>query len=116
MVLHRFYTCLPKSSKVRGLGSNTSTYGNLELCNFQISSARRSAPITETQVESVPEPNEIDKVIEEVVDPTRQINLEMDGDDVQQLMGFHNQELTIDALLEMHKQEQDIEELNTRFN
>ncbi|GFW83333.1 uncharacterized protein TNCV_2544311 [Trichonephila clavipes] len=34
----------------------------------------------------------------------RQINLEKDNDDVQQMMDSHNQELTIDELIEMHEQ------------
>ncbi|GFX29144.1 hypothetical protein TNCV_3216791 [Trichonephila clavipes] len=47
---------------------------------------------------------------QEVVDLTKQINLEVNSDDVQELLDFHNQELTIDKLIEMHEQEQDIEE------
>ncbi|GFW72438.1 hypothetical protein TNCV_3796661 [Trichonephila clavipes] len=34
-----------------------------------------------------------------------QINLEVDSDDVQELLEFHNQQLTIDELIEMHEQE-----------
>ncbi|GFV37348.1 hypothetical protein TNCV_1757861 [Trichonephila clavipes] len=34
---------------------------------------------------------------------------QVDSDDVQELLDFHNQELTIDKLIEMHGQEQDIE-------
>ncbi|GFV48947.1 hypothetical protein TNCV_1093471 [Trichonephila clavipes] len=41
----------------------------------------------------------------------RQINSEVDSDDVQELPDSHNQELTMDELREMHGQEQDIEEL-----
>ncbi|GFW85681.1 hypothetical protein TNCV_853311 [Trichonephila clavipes] len=52
---------------------------------------------------------EIFNVTEEVVDLAKQINLEMDSDDVEELLDFHNPELTIDELMEM--QEQDIEEL-----
>ncbi|GFW44459.1 hypothetical protein TNCV_1748881 [Trichonephila clavipes] len=33
---------------------------------------------------------EIDNVIEEVVDISRQIHLEVDNDDVQELLDFHN--------------------------
>ncbi|GFV66301.1 hypothetical protein TNCV_2737151 [Trichonephila clavipes] len=40
-----------------------------------------------------------------------QINLEVDSDDVAELL--QNQELTIDELIEMHKQEQEIEELES---
>ncbi|XP_023218164.1 uncharacterized protein LOC111620476 [Centruroides sculpturatus] len=47
------------------------------------------------------EPDEIGDVIEEVVDLARQINLEVDSDDVQELLDSHNQELTIDELIEM---------------
>ncbi|XP_023232690.1 tigger transposable element-derived protein 1-like [Centruroides sculpturatus] len=63
--------------------------------------------------ESVPEPDEIGNVIEEVVDLARQINLEVDSDDVRELLDSHNQELTIDELIEMCEQEQDIEELDS---
>ncbi|GFX10070.1 peptidase S1 domain-containing protein [Trichonephila clavipes] len=38
------------------------------------------------------------------------MNLEVDSDNVQKLLDSHNQELTIDELIELHKQEQDIEE------
>ncbi|GFV55184.1 hypothetical protein TNCV_1382051 [Trichonephila clavipes] len=48
--------------------------------------------------------------IEEVVDLSRQINLEVDSDDVQKLLDSHNQELAMDELIEMH--EQDIESLD----
>ncbi|GFV87986.1 hypothetical protein TNCV_3241361 [Trichonephila clavipes] len=44
-------------------------------------------------------------VIEEVVNLSKQINLEVDSDDVQELLDTHNQELTMD--------EQDIEELES---
>ncbi|GFW26588.1 hypothetical protein TNCV_1165221 [Trichonephila clavipes] len=62
-------------------------------------------------VKSVIEPNEIGNMIEIVADFTKQINLEMDGDDVQELLDSHNQEFTIDELIEMPEQEQAIEEL-----
>ncbi|GFX68528.1 hypothetical protein TNCV_2432351 [Trichonephila clavipes] len=65
--------------------------------------------IAETQAESVPEPDEISNLTEEVVDIARQINLEVDIDDVQELLDSHYQELTIDEPIEM--QEQDIEKL-----
>ncbi|GFT30455.1 hypothetical protein TNCV_2377431 [Trichonephila clavipes] len=42
-------------------------------------------PITETQAESEPK---IGNGIEEIVDLSRQINLERDSDDVQELLGF----------------------------
>ncbi|GFW39057.1 uncharacterized protein TNCV_1830491 [Trichonephila clavipes] len=66
--------------------------------------------ITESQAESVPEPDEIGNVIEEVVDLAKKINLAVDGDDVQGLLHSHNQELTMDELIERHEQEQDNEE------
>ncbi|GFU42563.1 hypothetical protein TNCV_4556761 [Trichonephila clavipes] len=40
--------------------------------------------------------DEIGNVIEEVVDLARQINLEIDCDDIQELLDSHNQGLTID--------------------
>ncbi|GFU10072.1 hypothetical protein TNCV_557801 [Trichonephila clavipes] len=41
----------------------------------------------------------------------RQINLEVDNDDVQELLDSHNQELTVNELIEMHEQQQGIEGL-----
>ncbi|GFX94877.1 hypothetical protein TNCV_2379501 [Trichonephila clavipes] len=55
--------------------------------------------------------DEIGNVIEEVVDIARPVNLEVDTDDVQ-LLDSHNQELTIDELIEMHEQD-NIEELES---
>ncbi|GFV68531.1 hypothetical protein TNCV_3129871 [Trichonephila clavipes] len=49
--------------------------------------------------------------IKEVVGLARQINLEVDDDDVQELLDSHDQELKMDELIEMREQEQDIEEL-----
>ncbi|GFX44250.1 hypothetical protein TNCV_4376381 [Trichonephila clavipes] len=49
---------------------------------------------TRYQAESVPELEEIRNLIEEVVDFARQINLEVDSDDVQELLDSHNQKLT----------------------
>ncbi|GFU66655.1 hypothetical protein TNCV_3111391 [Trichonephila clavipes] len=43
----------------------------------------------------------------------RQINLEVDCDDGQELLNFHNQELTNDKLIDIHWQEQDIEKLES---
>ncbi|GFW39015.1 hypothetical protein TNCV_1830071 [Trichonephila clavipes] len=48
---------------------------------------------------------------EEIVDLARQINSQVDSDGVQELEDYHNQELTMDELIEMH--EQDIEELES---
>ncbi|GFV95072.1 transposase [Trichonephila clavipes] len=42
-----------------------------------------------------------------------QISLEVDNDDVQELLDFHNKELKIDEFIEMHEQEQNIEELES---
>ncbi|GFW41918.1 hypothetical protein TNCV_6271 [Trichonephila clavipes] len=66
--------------------------------------------LRESRTESVPEPDKMGNLIEDVVDLAKQINLEMDCDDIQELLDSHNQ-VTIDELLEMHEQEQDIEEL-----
>ncbi|GFS47169.1 hypothetical protein TNCV_2053401 [Trichonephila clavipes] len=52
-------------------------------------------PITETQAESVSKPDEIGNMIEEVVNPARHINLEVDSDDAQEMLDSNNQELTI---------------------
>ncbi|GFS83893.1 hypothetical protein TNCV_2363311 [Trichonephila clavipes] len=59
-------------------------------------------------VESVPDHEEIGNLIEEVVDFSKKINLEKDRD-IQELLDSHNQELTIDDLIER----QDIEELES---
>ncbi|GFW80358.1 hypothetical protein TNCV_2944901 [Trichonephila clavipes] len=42
-----------------------------------------------------------------------QINLEVDCDDIQELLDYHNQELTIDELIEIHQQVQGITELES---
>ncbi|GFW94328.1 hypothetical protein TNCV_1432631 [Trichonephila clavipes] len=101
----------------------TPTYANLKLRDFQLSSIRLLfkryttrcvlLSTTETRAESVPEPDETGKVIEEVVNLSRQINLEADSDDAQELLDFHNQELTMNELLERHEQEQNIDELES---
>ncbi|GFX16069.1 uncharacterized protein TNCV_4703271 [Trichonephila clavipes] len=89
-------------------------YSNLALRDFQISSINLFLfLITETQAVLVPEPDEIGNVIQEIVDLARQINLEVNSDDVQELLDSHNQELTMDELIEMH--EQDIEELKSLY-
>ncbi|GFV06008.1 hypothetical protein TNCV_3142991 [Trichonephila clavipes] len=61
------------------------------------------------KAKSVPEPDEIGNVIEGV-DLVMQLNLEVDRGDIQELLDSHNQELTIDELLEMPQPEQNIEE------
>ncbi|GFV80953.1 transposable element Tc3 transposase [Trichonephila clavipes] len=62
---------------------------------------------------SVRESDVIRKVIEEVVDLARQINLEVDSDNVRELLHSHNQDSAMDELIEMHEQEQDFEELES---
>ncbi|GFW69370.1 transposable element Tc3 transposase [Trichonephila clavipes] len=62
---------------------------------------------------SMPRRFEIDNVSEEVDDIARQKNLEVDSHDVQKLLNSHNHKLTMDELIEMHEQEQDIEELQS---
>ncbi|GFX93822.1 hypothetical protein TNCV_1589981 [Trichonephila clavipes] len=42
------------------------------------------------------------------------MNLKLDSDDVQELLDFQNQELTMEELMEMH--EQDIKGVNTQVN
>ncbi|GFV38470.1 hypothetical protein TNCV_4393511 [Trichonephila clavipes] len=54
--------------------------------------------------------DEIGNVIGKSVDLGRQINLEVDNDDAQKLLDSHKQELTINELLEMHEQQQGIED------
>ncbi|GFT04990.1 transposon Ty3-I Gag-Pol polyprotein [Trichonephila clavipes] len=60
-------------------------------------------------VASLRESDEIDNLIKEVVDLVRQINLEVDSDEVQELLDSPNKELTIDEFVEKH--EQDVKEL-----
>ncbi|GFU27576.1 hypothetical protein TNCV_282951 [Trichonephila clavipes] len=67
--------------------------------------------ILEAYVEAIPERDEILNVIEEVADFARQINLELDNDDVQELPDSNNQERTVDELIVMH--EKYIEELES---
>ncbi|GFY32703.1 hypothetical protein TNCV_4638091 [Trichonephila clavipes] len=55
--------------------------------------------------------DDIGNLFEEVVNFAKQINLEVDSDDIQQLLDSHNKELTMDELIEMHEQAQDSEEL-----
>ncbi|GFT88481.1 hypothetical protein TNCV_262691 [Trichonephila clavipes] len=90
--------------------SNTSTYANSVLRDFQISSICLFPPHHSSLAESLPETDEIGNLIEEVIDVARQINLEVDRDDIKELLDSHNQELTIE-LIEMYEQEQDVEEL-----
>ena len=40
----------------------------------------------ETQEETISDPEQIDSIIEEVVDIAKQLNLEVDNDDVQKLL------------------------------
>ncbi|GFW04153.1 uncharacterized protein TNCV_2669181 [Trichonephila clavipes] len=68
-------------------------------------------PISSEDRVKVPEPNEIGNVIEEVVRLVGQINLKVDSDDVQELLDFHKQELTVNEIVEMH--EQDIKEIES---
>ncbi|GFX29218.1 hypothetical protein TNCV_3217521 [Trichonephila clavipes] len=56
-------------------------------------------------------PDEIGNLIEEVVDLARQINSDVESDDVQEVLDSPNPGLTIDELIGMHEYKQDIEEL-----
>ncbi|CAH0719439.1 unnamed protein product, partial [Brenthis ino] len=67
----------------------------------------------ETEGESPSDPEQIDDIIEEVIDIAKQLNLEVDVDDVQELLDSHNQELTIDELIEMREHDQDIEQTDS---
>ncbi|GFX17213.1 hypothetical protein TNCV_2857361 [Trichonephila clavipes] len=51
--------------------------------------------------------------IAEVVELATQMHLEVDSDDVQELLYSHNQKLTIDELIEIHEQEQNVEKLES---
>ncbi|GFX27957.1 hypothetical protein TNCV_773421 [Trichonephila clavipes] len=69
------------------------------------------------QTKLVSEPEEIGNVIEEVGDLARQINFEVDSDDIQELQDSRNPELTMDELVETHEQEQEMRNfsLKTHF-
>lgn len=64
----------------------------------------------EIPTQLVPEFDKIDKVVVEVVDLARQINLEVDSGDIQELLDLLNQALTVDEIIEMREQDQDVEE------
>ncbi|GFX51136.1 hypothetical protein TNCV_2734871 [Trichonephila clavipes] len=76
--------------------SNKSTYANNDLRDFQISSIRLLFEETNGQI------GKNGNLIEEFTDFPRQINLEVNSDDIQELLSFHNQKLTIDELIEVH--------------
>ncbi|GFV30653.1 hypothetical protein TNCV_1777061 [Trichonephila clavipes] len=81
---------------------STSICVNLELDDLQMSSIRL---LLEENAKKKGE--NIGNVMKEVVDHARQINLELDSDDVQELLDSHYQELTMDHLIEMHEREID---------
>ncbi|GFV46328.1 hypothetical protein TNCV_3232171 [Trichonephila clavipes] len=56
-------------------------------------------------------PDEIGSVIELDVDHAKKINLEADSDDVQKLLDSQYQEVAMEELIEMHEQEQNVEEI-----
>ncbi|GFU13986.1 uncharacterized protein TNCV_1818261 [Trichonephila clavipes] len=56
-------------------------------------------------VQSLPQPDDIGYVIEGIVYFARQINLEMDSDDAEELLDSQNQELTIDEFIEINDEE-----------
>ncbi|GFS58666.1 transposable element Tc3 transposase [Trichonephila clavipes] len=67
------------------------------------------AVLCQTSYLKWPEPDEIGNGIEEVVDISRNINLEVHSDDVQKLLDSHKQELAINKLIEINELEQEIE-------
>ncbi|GFT58108.1 hypothetical protein TNCV_722841 [Trichonephila clavipes] len=77
-------------------------YVNSELRDFQISSIRPS--------------NEIGNMIEEAVDLGRKINLEVNSNDDQKVLDSHNQELTIDELIEMLSKSKPLKSSPRRLN
>ncbi|GFW34414.1 transposable element Tcb1 transposase [Trichonephila clavipes] len=90
---------------------NTSIYANPRLKRSQsytIFKYRFFFLIAETQVEFVPAPDGINNMIEEVVDLARQTNIEVVRDNVQELLFYYNQELTMDELIELHEQKQEL--------
>lgn len=52
-------------------------------------------------------------MIKEVVILARQINLEVDSDDVQEMLYSHYQGLTIDELIEMREQIEELDSLDS---
>ncbi|GFU29290.1 tigger transposable element-derived protein 1 [Trichonephila clavipes] len=63
------------------------------------------SPERTEEAESLSETEEIGNLIEKVVDFSRKIISEVDSNDVQELLDFHNQELTVNELIEMHEQD-----------
>ncbi|GFV29660.1 hypothetical protein TNCV_330261 [Trichonephila clavipes] len=68
--------------------------------------------VVNVKTTTAPEPEEFGNVIEEVVDFARQLKLEVDSYDIQEL-DSHDQELPIDELIKMHEQEQGIEKFES---
>lgn len=81
------------------LYSNTPTYATPFYTNSEIRGF--------SEGESPSYPEHIDGIIEEVIDIAKQLNLEVDADDFQELLDSHNQELTIDELIEIRGHDQD---------
>ncbi|GFV06830.1 hypothetical protein TNCV_2331841 [Trichonephila clavipes] len=72
------------------------------------------ALIGEWKRKSLPQPDDIGYVIEGILHFARQINLEMDRDDTEELLDSQNQELTIDEFIEINDEE--LESLDPVFN
>ncbi|GFX93188.1 hypothetical protein TNCV_4760671 [Trichonephila clavipes] len=76
---------------------------NPELQNTQVPSTRfPPLLITETQTQSVLETDEIGIVIEEVVEHSRQLNLEADCDEVRELLDSHKHDLKFEEFIKIH--------------
>ncbi|GFW39355.1 hypothetical protein TNCV_1833381 [Trichonephila clavipes] len=82
--------------------SNTTTYAIFRSRQFVFCLRKKLVKI-----------GEIGNGNEEVVNLARQINLEVDSGDILELLDSHNQELTMDELIEMYEQEQSIEKLES---
>ncbi|GFW85750.1 hypothetical protein TNCV_853991 [Trichonephila clavipes] len=61
-------------------------------------------PITKIMAESVPELDEIGIMTDNVVDPSKQPNLEVNTDNAVELLNYHIHDVAIDEIIEMNEQ------------
>ncbi|GFV86911.1 hypothetical protein TNCV_2198631 [Trichonephila clavipes] len=101
--MQRQVCVVPSHTWSQSMGFSVQTFPSLTPTMRRYLADSSFPPIIETEVGSVSEAHVIGNVINEVVDPTRVINLEMDSNDVQELLDSHYQKLTIDELEQIPK-------------
>ncbi|GFV15826.1 integrase catalytic domain-containing protein [Trichonephila clavipes] len=84
---------------------------NLPSCQWSLGRINNiySGKDSKIRVVEVKTTRDLGRLDDEEAFPGRQINLEEDSNDVQELPDSHNRELTIDELIEILEQQQDIE-------